>query len=134
MRASPLILIAALLAVGPAVAARDRASRREARDASDLAKALAGRSAEAAQRCLPASRTDGPMIIGQTLLFRDGRTIWRSDIAHCPALSRDPILVTEVFGGQTCTKDLFRTIERGGGGITGPICQFGPFVPYRKPR
>lgn len=130
MKPAPLFLLGAALALGPAVAARH-----DDRDARELSKALAGRVAGPAERCVSSRQLGSPQIVGQTLLYRDGRTVWRSDIASCPVLDRDPILIIELFGGdQLCASDRFRTADRGGIGIPGPSCNFGPFVPYRKPR
>lgn len=100
----------------------------------DLARALEGRVAGAPQRCLPATQSDGPMIIGETLLYRQGRTLWRAEVPDgCPGLRGDPILVTEIFGNSICRNDRFRTIDRGAR-IPGPSCRFGDFTPYAKPR
>lgn len=127
MRITPIALIAALLAVGPAVAARKDS------DADKLARELAGRTAGPAQNCVSTSRLGSATIYGDALLFRDGATVWVNKIEHCPGLSRDPILVNEVFGGQSCENDLMRTIDRGAA-IPGPVCRLGKFTPYRKPR
>lgn len=130
MRIAPLILLAATLAIGPAVAAREDAG---SRDAPELARVLEGRTAGPAERCLPTNRNDSAAIRGDTLVWDSGRTIWVNRIADCPALRRDPILVFEVFGAQLCEREFFRTVDRGAS-IPGPSCQLGKFVPYRKPR
>jgi len=105
-----------------------------ASDAGELARALEGRVAGVAQRCLPATQNSGPQIIGETLLYRQGRTLWRAELPDgCPSLRGDPILVTEIFGGSICRNDRFRTIDRGAPAIPGPSCRFGDFTPYVKP-
>lgn len=110
------------------------ASRPAESDADALAEALAGRTAGTEERCIDLSRADGPQVAGQTLLYRDGRRLWRTDpIDGCPALAHDPIIVVEAFGSQICRGDRFRTVDRGGG-IPGPYCRFGGFTPYTKPR
>ena len=101
--------------------------------ATDLAEALAERSAGAARRCISASLPGGPQIIGDTLLYREGRRLWVSRaVGGCPSLRGDPIPIIEVFGGLLCENDRFRTVQRGSIGIPGPYCRFGPFTPYTE--
>ena len=128
MKIAALALITATLAIGPVSAARKDS------DATKLARELAGRTAGPAQTCVSTSRLGTATIYGDTLLYRDGATLWTNTIAQCPGLSRDPILINEVFGGQSCENDLMRTVDRGAGAIPGPTCRLGKFTPYRKPR
>lgn len=127
MKAALPIVIGAILAVGPATA------NRESKDAKNLTRELAGRTAGEAQRCVSTSRVGQATLYGETLLYSEGRTVWVNKVERCPALLRDPILVFDMFGGQMCENDLVRTIDRGVPGIPGPACQLGKFVPYRKP-
>ena len=127
MKAALLIAVGAILAVGPATASR------ESRDAKMLTRELAGRTAGIAERCVANTRLGQATIYGETLLYRDGKTVWLNKVERCPGLFRDPILVFDIFGGQLCENDLVRTIDRGGLGIPGPACQLGKFTPYRKP-
>lgn len=131
MRARTLALLAipAVLSACAATRGADAAD-----DQRDLARALEGRVAGAPQRCLPAARSETATIVGRSLLYHDGRTTWRSDAPDCPSLDGDPILIVERFGDQLCENDRFRTVARGGIGIPGPSCRFGPFVPYTRPR
>lgn len=102
--------------------------------AAELADTLAGRVAGAPQRCVSVTALGGPQIVGQTLVYRDGPRLWVNTPADgCPSLRGDPITIVEVQGGQVCRNDLFRTVDRGGIGIPGPYCRFGPFIPYTKP-
>jgi hypothetical protein len=118
------ILLAALVLVG-CVAGRD------ADDGADLAEALAGRTAGTAHRCIGLTLNTGPHIAGDALIYRDGRRLWVSQpVGGCPSLRGDPITIVEVTGNQLCVNDRFRTVERGGIGIPGPYCRFGPFVPW----
>ena len=102
-------------------------------DAIELAEALAGRTAGPARRCIDPGTANGPRVIGESLAYRAGRTLWVSDaVGGCPSLRGDPITVVEMYGGQLCANDRFRTIPRGGA-IAGPYCRFGPFIPWVKP-
>ena len=107
-----------------------------ASDSKDLARALAGRVAGKPEMCLSNFRSATPQAIGdRILLYHDGARVWRNDLPDpCPGLGNDAIVVSEVFGGQICRNDQFYTLRRGGGGIPGPRCRLGNFVPWDKPR
>lgn len=105
------------------------------KDGAALNKALAGRVAGEPKNCISVTSNDGPMIIGNTLLYRDGRRLWRTEpVGRCPGLDDDPILVVELHGSQLCRNDRFRTLDRTSTLIPGPYCRFGEFTPYEKPR
>lgn len=129
----PLLATAAL--IGPASAARERSVRdsAEMRAERDLAKLLAGRTAGAPQRCRSIQSNESAAIHGDALVWQDGRTIWVNRIAACPALRGDPLLVFENWGGQQCRLEFFQAVPRGTS-VPGRPCQFGAFVPWRKPR
>ena len=98
--------------------------------ASELATALAGRTAGAPQRCIGLT-SGSPQIVGEALVYAQGRRLWVSEtVGGCPSLRGDPIPIIEVHGGQLCANDRLRTVQRGGIGIPGPYCRVGPFVPY----
>lgn len=105
-----------------------------ASDSKDLDRALAGRVPGKPETCLSNSRVSTPQAFGdRTLLYRDGARVWRNDLPDaCPGLNEDALIVTEVFGGQLCRNDQFYTLQRGGGGIAGPRCRLGNFVPWDK--
>lgn len=118
-----------LLALGLAGCAQ---ADRGPSDAAELAETTAGRTAGAPQRCIAVPSSDGPQIVGENLLYREGRTLWVSAaVDGCPSLRGDVIPIVEVQGGQLCANDRFRTVQRGSS-IPGPYCRFGPFVPYIK--
>jgi hypothetical protein len=126
MSARPGLLLAAGLASVTPAATHDRDPLRE----------FAGRVAGAPVRCLDADRAGNLMALDQrTLVYREsGRRIWRNDLpAACPGLNDDSIIVIELFGNGPCQGDRFHTIERSGG-IPGPSCRLGSFVPYDKPK
>jgi hypothetical protein len=68
------------------------------------------------------------------LLYRvSGRLVYQNRLkSSCPGLARDnDIIVSEQYGSQQCRGDLLRLVDRVGG-IPGPVCILGDFVPYRK--
>lgn len=124
----PLLIATAMLAL---VGAAAPASSRD----DDLASALAGRTAGKPQDCVNTSRVDGPQIIDDhTIIYREsGRRIWRNDLPDfCPGLRPNDTIVIEVYGGQYCRDDHFRSYTAGGS-IPGAICRLGSFTPYDKP-
>ena len=103
-------------------------------DSKDLDRALAGRVPGKPETCLSNNRISTPRVIGnRILLYQDGARVWRNDLPDaCPGLNSDALIVTEVFGGQLCRNDQFYTLQRGGGGIAGPRCRLGNFVPWDR--
>ena len=68
------------------------------------------------------------------LLYRvSGRLVYQNRLkSPCPGLASDrDIMVTEQFGSQQCRGDIIKLVDRIGG-IPGPFCELGDFVPYRK--
>lgn len=68
------------------------------------------------------------------LLYRvSGRLTYQNRLrGPCPGLAHDrDIMVTEQFGSQQCRGDIIRLVDRIGG-IAGPFCILGEFIPYRK--
>lgn len=125
-------VLAILLLAGCVTGAAADSSRR---DAAELADALKGRVAGPPQKCIQQTRLDGPMIIGDTILYRDGGRLWRTEaVDGCIGLRGDPLLVVETYGGRLCQNDRFQTIMRGAPSIPGPYCRFGAFTPYTKTR
>ena len=126
-----LILPAIVLIGGTATAAMQ--SSAVARADRELAAELKDRTPGAPVDCIHASSVSGPQIIDHnTVLYREGRTVWRGELAsECRGLESGNTLVIEVNGGQICKNDQFRVIEPGMS-IPGPYCRFGKFTPYRK--
>lgn len=130
-----LTLAALLLVAG--CAAQDRtASQIAARGEREFADAVAGRSAGAPQRCIDPRTASGPQLIApDRLVYRDAGTVWVTRAEGCPFIDRDAIVIAELFGGQLCRNDRFRTVQRGtSAGIPGPYCRYSDFTPYRRPR
>jgi hypothetical protein len=68
------------------------------------------------------------------LLYKmSGRLVYQNRLkSSCPGLASDrDIIVTEQFGSQLCRGDIIKLVDRLGG-IPGPFCVLGDFVPYRK--
>lgn len=128
MKVVSLAVLAAILTIGPAAASR------EDRDTRLLRKEIAGRSPGPPERCMSNARLGQATLYGDTIVYRDGATVWLNRLTDCPGVSRDPILVFDIFGGQLCENDIVRTVNRGAIGIPGPVCPLGKFTPYRKPR
>lgn len=99
----------------------------------DLARALAGRVAGEAERCISTSPSEGLRVVDeQTLLYGRGRTLYVNRLqSACPAIEPLGTLITEVYGGQLCRGDRVRGLEPGAS-IPGPSCLLGDFVPYRR--
>jgi hypothetical protein len=100
-----------------------------------LDKELSGKTAGEAVRCI--SDTPGNNIIrvsDNMILYRvSGRLVYQNKLrSSCPGLARDhDIIVSEKYGSQQCSGDILRLVDRIGG-IPGPVCVLGDFVPYRK--
>lgn len=94
---------------------------------------LAGRTAGAAQRCVPNEPGRSLRIVDErTLLYGSGETVWLNrPISECVGADRMDTLVIEPSGSQYCRGDRVRVIDSAGG-IPGPICALGDFVPYRR--
>jgi len=99
--------------------------------ARDLAKALAGHVPGKTSQCIDPQFASGPQVIGHdTLLYRQGGTIWKANvIGPCPALDDDVTIISEVYGGQLCRNDKFRVLEPGAR-IPSAYCRLGAFQQY----
>lgn len=93
---------------------------------------LAGRTAGPAQACVSIVSTSGLRIAGpSTILYGSGSTIWANHLpSQCLGNSMD-VLVTHPTGSQYCRGDIVLTMQPYGG-IPGPSCVLGDFVPYRR--
>lgn len=111
-------------------------SVRSERAQTRLTKALEGKVAGAPQRCLPRfSRNDQRIIDRNTILYANGRTVYRNDpIGGCGGLDPGRTIVTTSIGGsgELCQGDIIRVVDQVSGGIVGS-CAFSDFIPYRTP-
>jgi len=127
-----MIVPAIALIGGTATAAMQ--SSTAARADRALENELKDRTPGTPVNCISASSsTSGPQIIdNNTVLYREGRTVWRSELAaECRSLEPGNTMVVEINGGQICQNDRFRVIEPGMS-IPSQYCRFGKFTPYRK--
>jgi len=96
-------------------------------------RALAGKTAGRAEKCLPLHRTrDMEKIDDTTILFRDGRTTYvNTTLGACNNMGdQSYALVTRNVGPQLCRGDI-ATVTDMTSGITVGSCALGDFVPYR---
>ncbi|WP_235529819.1 hypothetical protein [Sphingomonas sp. Leaf242] len=95
---------------------------------------LAGRTAGAPVRCIDLQQLNGPEIVdAHTILYRQsGKRIWKTGpVGECPSLRPFDTLIVDVYGGQLCRNDRFRTVSVGMS-IPSGYCRFRDFTPYDK--
>ena len=116
----------AATAAGAAMSQHDDEAQR------DLAKALAGHVPGKTSECIDPKFASGPQIIGHdTLLYRQGGTIWKANvIGPCPSLEEGVTVISDVYGGQLCRNDKFRTLAPGES-IPSAYCRLGNFTEYK---
>lgn len=125
MRALPLLfLVAGCAATGASMSGEE-----------DLVRELEGRVAGAPEQCVDAEPPHNlTPVDGRTLTYREGSTIWVNRLtADCPGLRAYDRVLVESHGGRFCRGDHIRSLEPVGG-IPGPVCFLGDFVPYRPRR
>ena len=100
-----------------------------------LQKQIGGKVAGEAVSCISNLRhTDIIRVSDDMLLYKaSGRLVYQNRLrSPCSGLASDrDIMVTEQFGSQQCRGDIIKLVDRVGG-IPGPFCVLGDFVPYRK--
>jgi hypothetical protein len=128
-----IILGAAALALAGCTGDTRMGETSQARAQRDLAEALKGRVAGTPTDCISDTQVDGPQIIDErTLLYREGRRVWRAELASaCPGLDPYDTVVVELHGSQLCRNDQFRAVSPGSH-IPGPYCRFARFTPYTE--
>jgi hypothetical protein len=129
MRRLSLAIAATALVATAGIAATQSGNSRAERD---LAKALAGHVAGKTVECIDPKMTDGPQIIEHTtLLYRRGATIYKAKIiGPCPSLDEGDTVINDIYGGQLCRNDKFRTLSPGET-IPSPYCRLGGFTEYK---
>jgi len=125
-----LLLTAALSAC--ASAPQPRSARAE----EHLQSLLAGKTPGKPVDCLPTYRSGDMVVIDDnTIVFRDGRRVWRNDLngGTCNSLgSGHYALVTHTFGGTGLCRGDIATVADLQSGMTVGSCVIGDFVPYTK--
>ncbi|NJM50825.1 MAG: hypothetical protein HC843_08050 [Sphingomonadales bacterium] len=105
-----------------------------AKQSERLDKEIGNRIAGKPVNCLSSSpQSNSIRISDNIILYKTGSTVYKSQLDYsCRGLANDDdVMVVETFGGYYCKGDIFQLVDRFGG-IPGPICRFGAFVPYRK--
>lgn len=128
LSALALTPLLAACAMTPQESARYQA--REDKISADLERRLAGYEPGRPQSCIRPFRSD-MTIYGDTLLYREGATLYRTLTTGCSGLRRDDIVVTKSMNGELCRGDIVRTVDRSMGMLSG-VCSFGDFVPYKR--
>lgn len=130
MRGMFLLVLAAALgacSTGPQPGHSPQAER-------DLQRLLAGKVPGKPLACLSDFQTKDLVVIDDhTILYRDGRTIYRNDFRDgaCSNLSSGfHALVTKRFGGDLCNGDFAQVVDTTNGFMVGS-CLMGDFVPYK---
>ena len=125
MRKSLRALIGVLLIGGCTNAART--------DRTPLGLELAAKPIGPARNCVPVSASEDLAVMPDgTLGVRTGKTLWINDTGKaCKNISAMSTLIVERYGSQLCRGDHVRAVEFSGG-IPGPVCILGDFVPYRE--
>ena len=129
MKALALILAGAAIALtGAAASAETRAEKAEA----ELAKMLEGRSPGEPVKCITAFHGNNIRVIDHVgIVYEAGDTIYVARATHPHHLDHWDVPVIERFGGQLCSNDIMRTVDRSSGHITGPLF-LEDFVPYKR--
>ena len=100
-----------------------------------LEKQIGGKVAGEPISCISNFQNDNIIRVSDDMLLYkvSGRLVYQNRLkSPCPGLASDrDIMVTEQFGSQQCRGDIIRLVDRIGG-IPGPFCILGDFVPYRK--
>lgn len=136
IRPSPLLAIASLAVAVSACAVNPEAERQaQLQTQQQLAVELAGRTPGKPVDCIRNdSSTQLEVIDDQTLLYRDGRTIYlQRPLSACHGLAnRTYTLVTKKFGtSDNCRGDINQLVDLRTG-MQGGACVFDQFVPYTK--
>lgn len=124
-----LVVCIGLIFVG---AADPAGAPRSAEAQAKLDKWLDGRVAGETRNCVQANVvTNAIGIDDNTMLFRDGPRIWRTELRaslQCGQLGKQAFIHTESAANRICNG---QQLEFEDGGITG-ACVLGDFTPYTK--
>jgi hypothetical protein len=130
MKTFALILAGAALALTGATAAS--AETRAEKNEATLAKMLEGRTAGEPVKCISALRSNRIRVIDHVgIVYDAGDTIYVARATNPNHLDHWDVPIIERFGGQLCTNDIMRTVDRSSGHFTGPLF-LNDFVPYTR--
>lgn len=97
-----------------------------------LVRMLEGRTAGEPVSCIAALRSERMQVIEHVgIVYDAGNTIYVARPTDPDQLGRNDIVVIDRFGGQLCTSDMIRTVDRYQGFTTGAVF-LDKFVPYTK--
>lgn len=129
MKALALMLVPALASCGIASAGQSpRSERAETR----LTRALGGKVAGTARKCIARFRSNDLEIVDRnTILFKNGRNlVYRNDPeGGCAGLDPSRTIVTSSVGSDLCRGDTIRVVDRLSRSTVG-VCAFSDFIPY----
>ena len=118
----------ALAATGTTAVLAKSAEENEAK----LARMLEGRTAGEPVNCISALNSNRMEVIEHVgIVYDAGNTIYVARPTDPRQLGRDDVVVINRFGGQLCTNDVIRTVDRYQGFTTGAVF-LEKFVPYTK--
>jgi len=129
MKTLATILAGAALALTGATAVLAKSpEENEAR----LARMLEGRTAGEPVNCISAINSNRMEVIEHVgIVYDAGNTIYVARPTDPRQLGRNDVVVINRFGGQLCTTDVIRTVDRYQGFTTGAVF-LDDFVPYTK--
>jgi hypothetical protein len=123
-----LLAGAALALAGTTGALARSAEQNEAK----LARMLEGRTAGEPVNCISALNSNRMEVIDHVgIVYDAGDTIYVARPTDPRQLGRNDVVVINRFGGQLCTNDVIRTVDRYQGFTTGAVF-LEKFVPYTK--
>ena len=134
MRSMSLLILTAALG---ACSTTPQQMGRSAEADAHLQKLIAGKVPGESRSCLPHYRANNMVVIDDnTVVFEDGRTVYRNDFqgTQCSRLgSGFYTLVTRTSGSGLCRGDIAQVVDMTSGMTVGS-CVLGDFVPYTAPR
>lgn len=103
-----------------------------AENEAKLARMLEGRTAGEPVNCISALNSSRMEVIEHVgIVYDAGNTIYVARPTDPRQLGRNDVVVINRFGGQLCTTDVIRTVDRYQGFTTGAVF-LDHFVPYTK--
>ena len=129
MKTLSLILAGAALALAGMTGA---SAGTPAENEAKLARMLEGRTAGEPVSCISALNSNRIEVIEDVgIVYDAGETIYVARPTNPDSLGRNDIVVIDRHGGQLCTTDVIRTVDRYQGFTTGAVF-LDKFVPYTK--
>ena len=129
MKTLVMILAGAAIALTGTTAAL---AKTQEQNEAKLARMLEGRTAGEPVSCISALNSNRMEVIEHVgIVYDSGSTIYVARPTDPRQLGRNDVVVINRFGGQLCTTDVIRTVDRYQGFTTGAVF-LDHFVPYRK--